>query len=309
MKFRNRKILLIGALGLLVFGVTLLRGRARAAAGTPAPSQTGTFSSSMDFGGRSRTYLLHVPASYDTKAPIPLVFVLHGATQSDESAEKMSGMSSKADRERFIAVYPKGTGRLSDVPTWNAGNCCGYAVKNQVDDIGFFRALLAKLERDYNIDRKRVYFTGISNGAMMSYRVACEMADQVAAIAPVEGALNVDCHPSSPVSVLIFHGTSDHLVPFNGGSTPFQIGERRSDNSVPYAVNFWVKTDSCPATPLHEESAEAHVDKYSGCRDGAGLTLYAIQGGHHMWPGLAISGNRIPATDLIWSFFAEHPKS
>jgi len=124
----------------------------------------------------------------------------------------------------------------------------------------------------------------------------------------VEGALNVGCHPSAPVSVLIFHGTADRLVPFDGGSTPFQIGGRRNDNSVAYALDFWVKRDACATAPKHEEVAEADVDMYSGCRDGAAVALYAIQGGHHMWPGIAISGNSVPATDLMWSFFAAHPK-
>jgi polyhydroxybutyrate depolymerase len=218
-------------------------------------------------------------------------------------------MSAKADKENFLAVYPSGTGRLSDVPTWNAGNCCGYAIQNHVDDIGFFRALLEKIERDFAVDRKRIYFTGISNGAMMSYRVACEMSGQVAAIAPVEGALNVDCHPSSPVSVLIFHGTADRLVPFNGGSTPFQIGGKREDNSVAGAVDFWVKRDACSAIPEHQETSEVDTDKYSQCQNHTAVALYAIQGGRHMWPGVVPSGNSVPATDLIWSFFAAHPKS
>jgi polyhydroxybutyrate depolymerase len=259
----------------------------------PSSSQPGTQSASLDFGGRTRAYLLHVPPGTDAKTPLPLVFVLHGATQSAASAERMSGMSAKADHNHFIAIYPSGTGRLSGVPFWNAGKCCGYALQNQIDDIGFLRTLIDKLERDYSVDRKRVYFTGISNGAAMSYRVACEMSDRVAAIAPVEGALNIDCRPSTPVSVLTFHGTADRLVPFN---------------SVAHAVDFWVRHDGCSTAPQHQETAEVHVDKYSACQNGSEVALYAIQGGHHMWPGLAISGNNVPATDLIWSFFAAHPK-
>jgi polyhydroxybutyrate depolymerase len=246
-----------------------------------------------------RTYALHVPPSYDAKTPLPLVFVLHGATESNDNVEQLSGMSSEADQRRFLVAYPRGIGNL---PTWNAGNCCGAAVQEKVDDVGFLGALLAKLEHDYAVDRKRVYFTGISNGAMMSYRMACEMADDVAAIAPVEGAQNIDCHPSAPVSVLIFHGTADRLVPFDGGFST------QLNKPVSYAVNFWVKRDGCATTPAHAESAEAHIDRYTGCRDDAAVTLYAIQGGHHMWPGHPLSGNHVPATELIWSFFAAHPK-
>jgi len=305
MKLRKRRILMLGAIAVPVCGVAWHRGKARPVLATPGPTQSGTLSESLDFGGRMRTDWIHVPVGYDAKKPLPLVFVLHGAIQSPDSAEKMSGMSAKADQEHFMVVYPRGTGQL---PTWNAGNCCGDAVRNDVDDIGFFRALLEKLERDYVIDRKRSYFTGISNGAMMSYRVACEMSEQVAAIAPVEGALNIDCRPSKAVSVLIFHGTADRLVPFNGGTAPLQIGDKRKHNSVADAVKFCVKRDACFAEPTQEETSEAHIEKYSECEDGTGVSLYAIQGGRHMWPGLAISGNRVPATDLISSFFAAHPK-
>lgn len=299
MRFRRRRILLLGAIALLVCGAAWRRSLPPVSA-IPAPIQIGTHSASMEFGGQARTYLLHIPAGYDGKSPLPIVFVLHGATESNYNVENLTGMSAKADREHFIAVYPRGTGRL---PTWNAGNCCGYAMAAHVDDIGFFRALLEKLGRDYDVDRKRVYFTGISNGAIMSYRVACEMSEQVAAIAPVEGTLNIDCHPAAPVSVLIFHGTADRLVPFNGGMST------QRNSSVAYAVDFWVKRDGCSPAPAHEETAESHTDKYSGCNDDTDVARYAIQGGRHMWPGHPLSGNSVPATDLMWSFFAAHPKS
>ncbi len=269
---------------------------------------TDTQSGSISVDGRTRTYLLHVPARHDATGRIPLVLVLHGATQSPESAERMSGMSGLADREDFVVAYPSGTGRLSRVPTWNSGNCCGYALTNQVDDVGFIRALIDKIESEYPIDPKRVYVTGISNGAMMSFRLACELSDKIAAVAPVEGAQNLDCRPAHPVSVIIFHGTSDRLVPFDGGSTPYQVGGRRTDTPVADTVAFWVKEDGCASAPRHEESSEVHTTIYAGCKDGTGVALYAIQGGHHMWPGLAISGNNVPASDLMWSFFTQHPK-
>jgi len=231
--------------------------------------------------------------------------VLHGATESPEGIEHLSGMTAKADKENFIAVYPRGTGRL---PTWNAGNCCGYAQQNHIDEVAFVRALIGKLEQDYSVDPRRVFATGISNGAMMSYRLACELSDKIAAIAPVEGAQNLPCHPANPISLIVFHGTADHLVPFNGGSTPFQIGPKRSDTSVADALVFWVIQNGCADTPTHEETPPLHTTKYSGCTSGGAVELYAIQGGHHMWPGAPLSGNSVPATDLVWSFFAQHPK-
>ncbi len=260
------------------------------------------------YGGRERTYIVHVPPAYDRTKPAPLVLVLHGAGQSFDTAEKMSGMSLEADKEDFLVAYPRGTGHLKEEPTWNSGNCCGYAMRNNVDDVGFIRALVAQLKKDYAVDSKRVYVTGVSNGAMMSYRLGCEVSDQIAAIAPVEGAQNVDCKPASPVSVIVFHGTADRLVPFDGGTARDQTGPQRTDNSVAGAVSFWVKQDGCSPTPQHEETSEVHTDVYSGCKDGTGVALYAIQGGRHKWPGASLSGNHVRATEIMWDFFAQHAK-
>jgi polyhydroxybutyrate depolymerase len=301
---RSRKLLIAGTLGALF--CVLCAAMAYRAVALPAGSKSLT----MPFDGRTRRYILHVPPNHDAAKSVPLVMVLHGATQSPESAERMSRMSELADTNDFIAVYPSGTGRdqAARVPTWNAGACCAYAMLNKVDDVGFLRTLIDQLQRDDNIDPKRIYVTGISNGAMLSYRLACELSGKIAAIAPVEGAQDVECTPADRVSVVVFHGTDDHLVPFNGGSTPFQMGSKRKDNSVAGAISFWVKKDGCSVAPEHAESAEVHTDIYSACQDGTAVALYAIQGGHHMWPGLRISGNHVPASDIMWQFFAAHPK-
>ncbi len=289
----------------LVVLIVLLAGVMfrRARAGTN--DRTG----SIEVAGRARSYFVHVPSGYNARLRAPLVLVLHGAIQGNVSAEHVSGMSELADKENFLAVYPQGTSMMGNAPTWNAGNCCGYAQKNNVDDIAFLRALIAKLEKDYSIDPKRIYVTGISNGGMLSFRAACEMADVIAAAAPVEGAQNVDCRPSAPVSVIVFHGTADHLVPFDGGSTPYQIGQHRSDTPVVDSIAFWVKQDGCAPSPRREESQEVHIDSYTGCKAGTGVALYAIQGGHHLWPGTRISGVDLSATDVMWKFFAQHPKA
>jgi len=299
---RILKVFSVTALAILLLGAVALR---RVLGGTPGP---GTKSVSLEFDGRARTYLIHVPASYNGSKPVPLILVLHGGGQSPANAERMSHMSQKADQQDFIAVYPSGTGRYNDaMPTWNSGNCCAYAMKNSIDDVGFLNALIDHLENQYSIDRRRVFVTGISNGGMMSYRVGCELSGKVAAIAPVEGALDVACHPAEPVSVIIFHGTADHLVPFDGGSTPFQMGSKRSDTPVKDAVKFWVHHDGCAADPQREVTSEVHTDSYSGCKDGTSVVLYAIQGGHHSWPGDRLSP-QINATDTMLAFFAAHPK-
>ena len=296
MKMRRREHWSGGAALLAVVG--LVAGVCWSADAADAAQRRGT----MEVDGRTRTYFVHLPPGYDRKTKLPLVLVLHGATQSAEGAEYMSGMSAVADAEKFIVAYPSGTSFFGDQgPTWNAGNCCGSAYQKNVDDVAFLRRLILEGRRQYHADEKRVYVTGISNGGMMSFRMACEAADLVAGVAPVAGALNVRCKPSAPVSVIVFHGTADERVPFDGG-------DRQSDAPVAKGVAFWVKANGCAAKPEHQEFPAVHVDSYNGCKAGTGVALYAIQGGGHTWPGGGGTQNGVPASQIIWKFFAEHPK-
>jgi polyhydroxybutyrate depolymerase len=270
----------------------------------------------LEIDGRTRTYFVHTPPAYDGKTPLPMVIVLHGGGGNAENAEKMSRMSAKADQENFLAAYPNGTGFFEDhLLTWNTGNCCGYALKHRVDDVAFLRALIDKLERDYSVDPKRIYVTGMSNGGMMTYLAGCNLADKIAAIAPVAGAQDFDCRPSQPVSVIAFHGTADENVPFNGGSGAKSIGGPRVDRPVSYAINFWVKENSCPTAPQHTESGTLRTDLYSPCKSGTAVELNAIEGQGHAWPGgdritriLDQPDQTVSATNLIWTFFQQHPK-
>src|ERR1700737_68016 len=163
---------------------------------TPADAAGSDGWGSLFFEGRDRSYFLHLPPRYDSKTLLPLVVVLHGGgggvqaagARMQPGAVALTGMSLKADAENFVVVYPNGTGILRDkLLTWNSGNCCGYALKHKVNDVGFIAALLDKLEREIAIDPRRVLVTGISNGGMMAYRIGCELSDRIAAIAPVEG--------------------------------------------------------------------------------------------------------------------------
>jgi polyhydroxybutyrate depolymerase len=307
METRHKAIIALTIVSLAVYLAGLLVAASvwKSDETTSAPEKK---NDSLQIGGRTRAYFVHTPPGYDGKKSLPLVLVLHGGGQNPESAEWMSGMSAKADTENFLVAYPKGTGRLSRMPTWNSGNCCGYALENKVDDVAFLSALIDKLKREYSVDSRRVYVTGISNGGMMSYRLACEAADKIAAIAPVEGAQNLECAPARPVSVIVFHGTADNHVAFGGGTAKFQIGPVRTDNSVASAVSFWAREDACTDMPRVEQTSAVHTDNYAGCKDGTAVELYAIQGGHHNWPSGRMSGNHVPATDLMWAFFAEHPK-
>jgi polyhydroxybutyrate depolymerase len=172
----------------------------------PANLSSGEITRKLTHDGLERSYILYVPPSIDWSQPIPLVFVFHGGTGNAESAIRMSGFNEVADQNGFLVAYPNGTGRLSDekLLTWNGGDCCGYAQQKNVDDVGFTRAIVTDLQSLANIDTKRIYASGMSNGGILSQRLACEAADIFAAVAPVAGTLNFSpCNPSQPPSQLL----------------------------------------------------------------------------------------------------------
>ncbi len=242
----------------------------------------------------------------------------HGGTGNAENQRSVSNFNDLADEKGFILVYPNGTGRLSDdkILTWNGGACCGYAMTNNVDDVAFVRAIVADLQSSYNIDSKRIYATGLSNGGILSYRLACEAADLFAAIAPVSGTLNYKvCAPSEPVSLIHFHGTADQNLPYDGGYGPDSIADVLFA-SVEESLNFWLAANRCPDAPTSESFADIVHESYKDCAGGTSVELYKIIGGGHAWPGNSgpsraggdAPTQTISATQLIWEFFAAHPK-
>lgn len=280
-------------------------------------AQSGDRTITIESGGRTRTGILHVPPTYVEGTPVPLVILMHGGGGNGAQAQQAYGMDAVADREGFLVVYPNGTGRLGNLFTWNAANCCSYAYENNVDDVGFLRALVEELERTYSIDPRRIYATGMSNGGMMTYRLGCRMADKLAAIAPVAGALNeTTCTPSDPLPVIVFHGTDDQHVPYNGGVGPETLYPR-VDQPVSSAIGFWVGRDLCSTTPVTETSASGNIitDAYGGGVRGTEVVLYTIRDGGHAWPGGTGSATgdvptqEISASEIIWAFFARHPKA
>jgi polyhydroxybutyrate depolymerase len=264
-------------------------------------------------GGLDRTYVVHVPPSYDGSQAVPLVLVLHGSGGSAEIANRVSGMSAKSDSAGFLAVYPEGTGTSA---TFNAGLCCGYAGRTMMDDVTFVRDVVADVSADYLVDPQRIYATGMSNGAMMVQRLGCEMSDVVAAIGPVAGALEVDCAPAGPVSAIVFHGTADPIVPYAGG--PAETVPRGMDGDydpVSTGVDVWATTAGCTAATDEQVSASVWREVWTGCLACYGVEFYTVKGGGHAWPGgePGWAGGDVPtteveATDLIWDFFAAHPK-
>lgn len=276
----------------------------------------------LQFGGRNRSYQLHVPPA--VTGPMPLVIVMHGGGGSAVPTIRMTRFDAQADQAGFLVVYPNGTDRSRALLnrmgkpgflTWNAGTCCGYALDNHVDDVGFIRAVVRQVAGQYKVDSKRVYATGISNGAMMAYTLACEASDTFAAVGIVSGIVSdPDCKPVRPVSVIAFHGTADHNIPIDGG-----VGDKAfiKDNRPPVqnSIDFWVKADGCNSTPQQSHQIKLDIRTYRGCRDGTAIAYYVIEGGGHSWPGgerlsymLDAPSDAVNATHVMWQFFAAHPR-
>ena len=266
-------------------------------------------------GGLNRTYVVHVPKGHNLKTPLPVVLALHGATMNGPMMASFSGLNRKADEAGFIAVYPNGTGKHSSF-FWNGG---GAAMNDKVDDVAFIDALLDDLGRAYPVDARRVYATGMSNGAIMAYRLAAELSGRIAAIAPVSGTVATEIgQPKRPVSVLHFHGTSDEFIPFTGGrgaKSIFGTNYRPVEDSI----RAWVTANGCDETAtidvLSEGGDGLRVTRrtHGSGRDGSEVVLVVIEGGGHTWPGkrstaavLGRSTLNVSANDLMWEFFQKH---
>jgi polyhydroxybutyrate depolymerase len=237
----------------------------------------------------------------------------------------LTDFNTLADKEGFIIVYPDAYEH-----NWNDGRS-DPGIKSQaenVDDVAFISALIDYLVQDLNIDKKMIYATGISNGAIMSNRLGCELSDKIAAIAPVAGNIPQKTastwSPSRAVAVLIINGTEDPLVPYNGGDVSFLSLKRGKVISVEDTVKFWVTQDGCPVAPQMEQlphlnpadTTSTTIEKYTGCRDGTEVILYKVNGGGHTWPGglqylsenfIGKTSRDFSATETIWQFFKLHP--
>jgi len=253
-----------------------------------------TFSSSspqvryMTAGGVQRAYAIVRPAAIDPAHPAPLVIALHGYTLTSSWMESNTGFDQEGARAGFVVVYPQGIRN-----SWNAGGCCGH---NTGNDVGFIRELIDRLVRSGGVDPHRVFVTGMSTGAAMAQRVACELADRVTAVASVSGSLLIDsCAPSRPISVLEMHGTDDSIIPFLGGFTS-GLGEFPSTMSV---MATWERADGCADSPAVTRSGITTISSWRGCRGSAVVQLDAVAGGKHVWFA--------DATHTIWDFFSRVP--
>lgn len=280
-------------------------------------TQPGDYLFEIAHDGLLRKYKVHVPAKYDPAKPAPVLFAFHGGggDMNYQATDRFYGLISKSEREGFIAAFPNGYSKRDSgkFATWNAGACCGDARDKNIDDVGFIRKAVHNVTRQLNVDRNKIFATGMSNGGMMSYRLACELSDTFAAVAPVAGTDNTTtCQPKKPISILHIHAKNDTHVLFDGGAGPgaFRDKSKVTDFvSVPATISKWVQTNSCNATPKRVlEKPGAYCDRYSGCLGDAQVQLCVTDTGGHSWPGGTkprgdSPSQAISANDVMWDFF------
>ena len=267
--------------------------------------------------GQTRIYWVHVPPAYKKNgSSLPLLIALHGGGGSGQQFESQSKLSDKADQEGFIVVYPDGMQNpgVLHLRTWNAGACCGQvASTQQADDVGFISKLIDKLTTTYQIDDKRVYATGHSNGAMLCYRLACELSDKVAAIAANSGTmqLKTSCKPRRVMPILHVHSQLDRNVPYTGGVGTKSIN-KQWNAPVDSTLTVFAQLAHCNIQKQIVRTTDKYTFyKWSDCQEGAEIQYYLTTDGGHSWPGGQKGARFVGDTpsdafvnnDLIWSFF------
>ncbi len=276
------------------------------------PHDAGDFDETITTSdGQEREYILHIPPSYsDTGGAdaTPLVLLFHGWGGNAKEIARYTGLPAKADRAGFIAVMPQGLAtRNIPEPHWYTP-WLGLE-PGDPDHVAFIDDLLDALEAELCIDSARVFSTGFSNGGELSVRLACDLSDRIAAIAPVAGVYFPPFFPdlpepgcsTQPVPVIAFNGTAD--------KTPFDI----EDEKMPE----WAAHNGCASVPMEEQVTQnVRLVRYQDCDEGATVELYVIDGGGHQWPdarfefqpqNFGTATHEISANDLIWDFFVAHP--
>lgn len=273
----------------------------------------------ISIAGRDRSYIVHDFSRPGVKAPV--VILLHGGGGSSENAVNMTQFDAVARREGLIAVYPEGTSAGGPFMTWNAGHCCAYASENKVDDVSFVSAVIDRLVASGKADARRVYVTGMSNGAMMSHRLGRELSDKVAGIAPVVGAVFGDePAPKGPVPAVIIVGAIDTVVPPEGGDLQLRgaLGNRSAaDAPVAPAIkqaHYWATANGCRNEQTGATAASTYT-RWTGCKNGADVVFHVVADNGHAWPGGRPGRQGAPeptkafnASEEMWAFFKAHPK-
>ena len=279
--------------------------------------------------GARRHYRLHVPDRSAPDEAAALVVVLHGAFGTPRGMERISGFSDLADQEGFLVAYPAGAyGIFGLLRHWNAGHCCGRAARDDLDDVGFLDQVIDDIRGRVDVDDRRIYMVGLSNGGMMVYRYAAERTDRLAGAAVVAGALGgrasaedawwITPEPEAALPLVVLHARDDDSVPFEGGTSPRKGGEREYV-SVAESVAFWVHNNQCGQEASEESLYEGRVTR-STWQDDDGenaVILYAINQWGHRWPGDHYT-RRLDTNDpfhgfdaatVIWEFLQDQTRA
>lgn len=286
---------------------------------TSAPDAPGNHTLVIEHNGQQRAFLIHVPQHYrkETAAPLLLAFHGGGGDMNHMATDRYYGLISLSEKHGVVVAFPNGYSNLRSgkLATWNAGRCCAAARDEGSDDVGFVRQLVETVSNQLHIDRTQIFATGMSNGGMLSYRLACEMADTFTAIAAVAGTDNtLTCSPATPVSILHIHARNDDRVLFNGGAgkkfrNPASVTEF---TSVPATISKWQKLHGCPASPQRVlEVAGAYCERYAHCQGDTAVQLCVTETGEHSWPGGSKPRSDEPpsqalsANEVMWAFFRD----
>jgi polyhydroxybutyrate depolymerase len=258
------------------------------------PLAPGDTNASIQVGGVTRSYILHVPTGYTGKTPVPLVLDFHPILTNNSYERTNSGYANLADTEGFVVAFPNGIDNA-----WNIGPCC--TTSRTVDDLGFAKSLVTTLEGQACIDPKRVYAVGYSMGGGMSHYLACNAADVFAAVAPAAFDLLQEseepCHPTRPITEISFRGTADPIVPYDGGASMPPNGLAVTIHFLGAVGTFqkWAMLDGCSGSP---SAADSHgCSTYSQCSAGVEVTLCTTQGGGH------VTGD----PNIGWAMLKKHP--
>jgi len=281
--------------------------------------------------GLERTYIVHVPPSYDSRTQLPLVIMLHGGGGTAKAAIWETGWTEKADKAGFLAVFPNAMARdpssrssfAKNPQLWNDGSNRFYPGQKAPDDIRFIAALLDDLSNRFTVDKRRIFVTGFSNGASMSFLVGAELSNRIAAIAPVAGACWFEpVMLKRPVPMLYMSGKADPLNLIEGGVPKLATGAYDRVRAKPKppvrdSILKWAKALDCPMTPVSvSEMNGVRTETYGPGRSGAEVVYITVDGLGHTWAGgrsllperlVGATSDRINATNVIWEFFRKHP--
>ena len=287
--------------------------------------EPGTHNRKLDLRvlGFQRSYLIHIPKNYNRAEARPLVVALHGAFSTADEMEEETGFSELADKEGSLVVYPNGITLFGWFQHWNAGHCCGRAMKDGVDDVGFVSTVIDEVRRDFPVDPSRIYMVGYSNGGMLAYLLGAQKPETLAAVAVIAATIGSSPSPSdpevripparAPVPVIAFHGLEDDSIPYEGGS---HTKNGHCYVSVKESIEFWLNANHISTAPQREVMMAGRVIKDTWGAPGSDheVILYTLEGWKHTI-ATAYFTTKLPANDplkdfeardIIWDFFKRH---